>query len=119
MPWRVLLTRRANRDIVNILRWTARTFGPGQVETYDELLLRVIARLETGPLVPGSLSRDEVRPGLRVLHVGHRGRHFLVYRAFDPDTVVVLRVLHDSMVLRRQALEDDPPPLAPGASETP
>jgi toxin ParE1/3/4 len=48
--------------------------------------------------------RDDIVPGLRVLHVGRsgrRGRHFLIYRAAGDREIEIIRILHDSMDLRR------------------
>ena len=50
------------------------------------------------------MARDEIIPGIRTLHVerhGRRGRHFLVYRAADGQTVEIGRILHDRMDLQR------------------
>lgn len=55
-------------------------------------------------ICPGSAGRDEILIGLRTVHVarrGHRGRHFIKYRAADDQVIEVLRILHDAMDLVR------------------
>jgi len=47
---------------------------------------------------------------MRPLHVarrGRRGRHFIVYRCIDGETIDVIRILHDSMELARHFSGED------------
>jgi toxin ParE1/3/4 len=71
---------------------------------YQEVLIEALVELAAGPNVPGSIARDEIRPGLRSLHVTRgkrRGRHFVVYRVAQPNVIEVARILHDAMDLAR------------------
>ena len=64
------------------------------------LLVLALAALYEGPYLPDSQPRDEVRPGLRSLHVarkGRRSRHFILYPTRDAERIEVVRILHDSM----------------------
>jgi toxin ParE1/3/4 len=100
--WRLRLGAAAEVDFANILKWTVDTFGSSQAETYRDTLLDAIAELASGPLVSGSKARDEILPGLRMLHVarhGRRGRHFLVYRIAADHHIEIVRILHDRMEL--------------------
>ena len=66
--------------------------------------VETLPALESGPVAPGSATRDEIMPGLRSLHIARRGRpgrHFILYRAADGNVVEVLRILHDAMELSR------------------
>ena len=65
---------------------------------------------------PGSVARPELGPGVLTWHLRrsrtrstggtvHQPRHFVVYR-LDTDVVIVDRILHDAMDLRRHL---DPP----------
>lgn len=106
--WRIRLSEVAERDLASILRWTVETFGTGQATIYGETLATALATLEQGPDAPGSVSREEISPGMRSLHVarsGRRGRHFILYQLHGTDSVDVVRVLHDSMEMSRY-----PPP---------
>lgn len=101
--WFPHLSSEAERDLKEIVRWTARHFGATQARLYRKTILSAIHDLENGPEIPGSRAREEIMPGLRTLHVarhGQRGRHFLIYRASAPD-IRILRILHDSMELSR------------------
>jgi toxin ParE1/3/4 len=87
--WQITLSEEAEKDFSRILRYTGDTFGPLQAEIYEKTILSAIARLDAGPEILGSIDRDELRPGIRSLHVaqqGRRGRHFIVYRAVGVTT---------------------------------
>ena len=94
----------AEKDFVRILKYTADTFGEWQASIYKTKLTDAFAALESGPNAPGSVSRDEILPNLRSLHVErHRrgGRHFIMYRATRGQVIEVVRILHDAMDLAR------------------
>jgi toxin ParE1/3/4 len=79
-------------------------FGSRQARAYQEVLIEALVELAGGPDVSGSIARDDIRPGLRSLHVTRgrrRGRHFVVYRVAQPNVIEVLRILHDAMDLAR------------------
>jgi toxin ParE1/3/4 len=62
--------------------------------------------------VPDSLVRDEIQPGLRSIHVarhGRRGRHLVLYRIAEGETIDILRMLHDSMDIGRHVAGDPMP----------
>jgi len=101
-PWKIRLGAKAEDDFAAILRTTLDMFGPTQVEIYRAILIDALAQLSSGPDSLGSTARDDIRPGLRSLHVARRGRHarhFIVYRASGGMTVEILRILHDRMDL--------------------
>jgi len=107
--WRVRLTQQAERDLYNILRWTAENLGACQAENYAETIMLAIEALGDGPDIPGVKDRDELAQGVRVLHVarhGRKGRHFVVFRGAEEQIVEVLRLLHDSMELTRHISND-------------
>lgn len=104
--WRVRLGAVAELDFANIVKWTAENFGARQSRIYRDTLLQAIRELANGPDLAGSKARDEILPGLRTLHVarrGHRGSHFMMYRAAPKRTIEIIRILHDRMDLRRHA----------------
>ena len=102
--WRIRLSAVAERDFLGIVEWTAETFGIRQAKTYRLTLMLALAALHQGPDLPDSQPRDEIRPGLRSLHVARksrRGGHFILYRAADSDAIEIVRILHDSMDVSR------------------
>lgn len=104
------LTNAARADIVSILAWSHEQFGEEARKRYEALIATAIRdaasrsggghtpRPELGEDVSSwHLSRSRARaPGGKV----HRPRHFLICRR-DGDTLVIGRVLHDAMDLRR------------------
>lgn len=102
--WTVRLGHEAERDYADIVRWTALHFGVRQAEIYAETISLAISTLKDGPDVLGAMVRDEIKAGIRALHVarqGRKGRHFVVFRIGGRQVIDVLRVLHDSMDLAR------------------
>jgi toxin ParE1/3/4 len=102
--WRVRLGAVAEVDFANIVKWTTANFGARQAAIYRDTLVQAISELAKGPDVPGSRARNEIMPGLRMLHVarhGRRGRHFLLFRAIEGRIIEIGRILHDQMDLKR------------------
>jgi toxin ParE1/3/4 len=102
--WRVRLSDEARLDFANILRWTTKKFGTGQARLYRNTLVTTIGALGGGPDLPGAKLRDDIMPGLRILHVarhGRRGRHFVMYRVSGDLIIEIARILHDQMDLQR------------------
>lgn len=98
--WRARLSAAAERDFASILEWTAQRFGTRQARVYRDTLEAAVRALRSGPDVPGSRLRDDISPGLYLLHVARnrrRGRHLLLYFVLSEDTIAVVRILHDSM----------------------
>ena len=111
--WRVRLMAAAEADLHNILRWTSEHFGEAQARIYAETLTDAVESLVEGPYIVGTRERNDIAKGLMTLHVarrGRRGRHFVLYRIRSqtaPPEIAVLRLLHDSMDLRRHFHQDD------------
>lgn len=95
--WTIRLTRKAEQDIADILAWTAKHFSTQQAELYAETISLALEALIDGPDALGAKRRDDILPGVFVLHVARRGRHFIVFRHNERRYIDVLRVLHDSM----------------------
>ncbi len=101
--WTVRLGQQAEQGYLEILQWTAKTFGEGQASTYAETIALAIEALGDGPEILGARAREDIQPGVRTLHVarqGRAGRHFVVFRSTGSD-IDVLRLLHDEMDLPR------------------
>jgi toxin ParE1/3/4 len=102
--WTVDLAAPARRDFAKAVEKSIEKFGVRQGEIYRETLIAAITTLKEGPDVAGSIPHDEIRPGLRVLHVargGRKGRHIIVYRASGQAGIRILRILHDAMDISR------------------
>jgi toxin ParE1/3/4 len=102
--WTVRLGQQAEQDYIEILQWTAKTFGKGQAKTYAETVALAIEALDGGPDALSAKTREDIQPGIRTLHVarqGRAGRHLVVFRVAG-STIDVLRLLHDSMDLPRR-----------------
>ena len=110
---RYRLSESAQGDVINILAWTHEQFGEAARVRYESLIVAALRDVAAQPDRPGSLARPELGVGVRSWHlrlsrdhvrpavgVVRRPRHFLVYR-FEPDLILVGRVLHDAMELAR------------------
>lgn len=110
------LSRPARNDIAAILDWSHERFGAAGRRRYERLIARSLLAI-TNPVPPiGSRNADEIAVGLRLFHLRYaraepdiesvgRPRHFVVYRLLEPDTVIVVRVLHDAMNLEARLSE--------------
>lgn len=112
--WQLRLADQAELDLQDIAVWTAQNFGPRQADDYIETVTQAIEALYDGPAILGARERDDIGPGIRTLHVarfGRKGRHFVVFKAAESQTIDVLRLLHDSMDLPKHlpASHDRPP----------
>lgn len=102
--WTVHLSDAAAADFQSILLWTAEEFGSQQARIYEETLSLALAALSTGPDVLGAKAKDDLSPGLFLLHVAHgrrKGRHVLAFKVRGAEELEILRILHDSMDFAR------------------
>lgn len=108
---RYRLTHAAQTDIVAILAWSHERFGAEARKRYEALIATAIRDAAAGSDEVGSTARPELGYGVFSWHLMqsrsrspggtvHRPRHFLICRR-DGDLLVVGRVLHDAMELRR------------------
>jgi toxin ParE1/3/4 len=95
--WTIVLGGLAERDFSDIVDWTAENFGPRQAERYADLILATIDTIAKNPMLSRSRAREEIGAGYRTLHLARPGRHFILYRQEETDTVLIVRILHDSM----------------------
>lgn len=103
--WVVRLSFAARADFDGILNWTKTNFGDLQADKYARILEDAIARLTDGPEAFGAKARDDLSKGLRSLHV-RNGRHVLLFRTEEKgNSIVLLRILHDSMDFARHLPE--------------
>jgi toxin ParE1/3/4 len=84
--WKVRLAAQAELDFSEIITWTLKNFGERQAQTYAETLTLAIEALHDGPEQLGARARDDIEPGIRILHVarqGRSGRHFVLFSEAD------------------------------------
>jgi toxin ParE1/3/4 len=93
---RYRLSRRADRDIEDIARFTVARWGWSQAETYIEGLHEAFGTIARFPEI--GRRADRIRPGyLRFEH----GSHSIFYRVV-PEGVTIVRVLHSRMRAERR-----------------
>ncbi len=111
--WTVRLSRAAETDFREILRWTAEQFGSRQARVYAKTLSSALEALAAGPNVVGVRARDDIASGIHTLHVarrGRHGRHFVMFRIGqerNQQVIEILRLLHDAMDLSRHLPSTD------------
>lgn len=103
--WTIVLGETAERDFSEIIDWTTEKFGVRQAERYADLILATIDGIASNPNSNRSRARDEIGGSYRTVHLARPGRHFILYRLEEPATVMIVRILHDSMELSRHVSE--------------
>ncbi len=91
----LLISRRADSDLVGIAEFTTREFGAVQARRYRDQLAACFASLQDNPMLGGSA--DDLAPGLRRLR---QQAHVVFYLPSD-EAVLIVRVLHHSMDFAR------------------
>lgn len=115
----IRLSVSAEADIVSLLAWTESRFGHAARRRYEILLVTALRDIAAEPERVGSVARPELGASVRSYHlfhsrerarsggeIVHRPRHFLLYRAANPDVIGIGRVLHDAMELERHLPPD-------------
>ena len=109
MKWQVHVAEDARQDVADALAKTFHEFGEWKCDEYVELIDLALDEIASDPASFRSKSRDDLRAGIRTLHIGRRGkraRHLFVYRIGRSDVIEVLRLLYDGMELERHLPED-------------
>ena len=115
---RYRLTHAAQADIVSILAWSHDQFGEEARQRYEALIATAIRDAATRSDEVGRRLRPELGDGVFTWHLAQsrshspggnvrRPRHFLICRR-DGDVLVIGRVLHDAMELRRHLDSQQP-----------
>ena len=102
--WRLRLADQVDLDLQAIAAWTAENVGPRQADEYIETVTQALEALYDGPEIVWGRARNDIGHGICTLHVarrGRKGRHFVVFKVADEQTIDVLRLLHDGMDLAR------------------
>lgn len=94
MAGRLIRTRRARQDLIDIWRYAAKddpAAADGLLDRIDAACQALLDFPELGP------TRDDIRPGLRYRVVGS---YLVLYRIADTD-IEIVRVLHGARDLTR------------------
>lgn len=105
------LTHAARADIVSILAWSDEQFGEEARKRYEALIATAIRDAASRTDDVGHIPRPELGDGVFSWHLARsranspggkvrRPRHFLICRRYN-DMLVIGRVVHDAMDLRR------------------
>ncbi|PHQ98814.1 MAG: toxin, ParE-ParD toxin-antitoxin system [Marinosulfonomonas sp.] len=92
----IRLIEAAKADLIDVWSTTFETWGADQADTYLDDIDRALNGLAENPLL-GSDCSDIVQGVRRLI----TGRHVAFYQVSD-DTIFVIRVLHQSMDMKRQ-----------------
>ena len=92
---RIVLSPRARRDFIDILRYTGETWGQAQLHTYRDKINDALQLLAHNPRL--GHHHDELPETHRLYLVGS---HVIVYRDQE-TTLAVVRMLHQRMSLVR------------------
>lgn len=91
--WR--LSRRAQRDLVDIRQYSLEQWGPARTKTYISAIKDVIAAISEAPM--RGVAYDAVAAGYRRIR---SGSHFIYYRV-EAGGIAVARILHENMDVDR------------------
>jgi toxin ParE1/3/4 len=105
---RLRLARPAQADLAAILATSAERWGIDGRRRYAAILAAAMRKVAADPEGPATRNRAELLRGIRSLHIRHaRGDdpdgevrqpvHVIYYRAVAPDTIEIVRVLHERM----------------------
>jgi methyl-accepting chemotaxis protein len=92
-----------NRSVEDINRISSETSEvmDQSAQAISELARQAVELQELVQRILGVKKRDDILPGIYLLHVarqGRRGRHVVVFRQRPGQIIDVLRILHDSMI---------------------
>ena len=89
------LAPKARQDFIDILRYTGETWGQAQLLTYRDKINDALQAISQNPQL------GHGRSDLPATHLAYLvGTHVIVYRV-GPDSLGVVRILHQRMSLAR------------------
>lgn len=96
------LTNKAVDDLTNIWEYTVNTWSEEQADNYYKMLIASCQKITESPRLLG-LKYEEIAEGL----LGYRSnKHIIFYRILPNEDILVIRILHQRMDLKRRMLED-------------
>ena len=95
-------TNKAVEDLSNIWNYTFETWSERQADIYYNMLIESCQKITDNPWLYG-LKYDEITEGLR----GYRAnKHIIFYQILQDDEILIIRILHQRMDLKRRMNED-------------
>lgn len=95
-------TNKAVEDLTNIWNYTFDTWSERQADIYYNMLIESCQKIADHPWLYG-LKYDEITEGLR----GYRAnKHIIFYQILQDDEILIIRILHQRMDLKRRMNED-------------
>ena len=95
-------TNKAVEDLANIWNYTFETWSERQADTYYNMLIESCQKIVENPWLYG-VKYDEITEGLR----GYRAnKHIIFYQILQDDEILIIRILHQRMDLKRRMNED-------------
>lgn len=96
------LTNKAVEDLTGIWEYTVDAWSEQQADDYYNMLIASCRKIAENPWLSG-LNYEEITDGL----YGYRaGKHIIFYRMLADGDILVIRILHQRMDLKRRMLED-------------
>ena len=96
------LTNKAVEDLTNIWEYTVDTWSERQADDYYNMLIASCQKITENPRLIG-LKYEEIAEGL---HGYRANKHIIFYRILTDGDILVIRILHQRMDLKRRMLED-------------
>jgi len=96
------LTNKAVEDLSNIWEYTVDTWSERQADDYYNMLIASFQKITENPRLFG-LKYEEIAEGL---HGYRANKHIIFYRILADGDILVIRILHQRMDLKRRMLED-------------
>ena len=96
MP-KVRYSNKAVEDLTSIWEYTFSEWSENQADEYYEMLISTCNRL-LYPSIISSRSYNEITDGLLGVKAGH---HLIFYNILSNDDIMVIRILHEKMDIKR------------------
>lgn len=95
-------TQKAVADLGNIWNYTVETWSEHQADSYYNMLIEACGKILKNPLIYG-MKYEEIAENLRGYRVN---KHIIFYRILPNDDILVIRILHQRIDLKRRMIED-------------
>lgn len=96
-------TNKAVEDLTSIWDYTLKTWSERQADDYYEMLVS-FCRKTLSPTFFPSRRYDEIVQDLYGIKVGH---HIIFYKHLISEDVLIVRILHERMDIKRHITEQD------------
>lgn len=93
--FKIVLSREADQDLIDILQYTLATWGAAQMDAYTAAIDKGLTLLARNPRL--GRARNDLFPGCRSFQVE---QHTIFYRV-DEIALSIARILHQRMNARR------------------